>query len=206
MQHENKANYQSIFPCSFHPMSQHFAMRHWAFLFLIPLLANGCTNMLYEKTDWDCRPANDPQLQVFNAARQKDLLIVYNEFSERDKSTASRAYFLYKNQRQVALKEPPQFVSTNLANNLARVPVFNELQTNDAPPLYVVISPPAASFVVCANQTTNLYDLPWYPDSGGKLDRALLSPATATVDVVGGTIIVGGAIYCWLRYGGDSTP
>ncbi len=187
-------------------MLQHFVMRHRVLLFLIPALAGGCTNMLWQKTDWDCYPAPDPQLRVYDATRQKDLLIVYNEFSERTKSTETRAYFLRKNQQRVALKEEPHFVSTNLTRQLTPIPVFQEPQTNFPPPFYVVVSSKAAAFTIYSNQVVNLYDLPWYPDNAGRLDRALFGPAAVTVDIVGGTVIVVGGIYCWLRYGGSSTP
>jgi hypothetical protein len=182
-------------------MAQHFAMRYWALLFLMPLLTGGCTNMLWQQTDWDCHPAPNTPLQVYEAPRQKDLLIVYKEFSERTKTVQTRAYFLQKNQQQVVSREKPHFVSTNLTRRLTPVPVFQEPQTNFPPPLYVVVSPEKAAFTIYSKQATNLYDLPWYPDSAGRLDRALFGPAAVTVDVVGGTVIVAVGIYCYLRFG-----
>ena len=175
-------------------------MRHSALLFLIPVLGGGCTNMLWQKTDWDCYPALDPQLRVYDATRQKDLLIVYNEFSERTKSIQTRAYFLYKNQQRVALKEKPQFVKTNLTRHLTPVPVFQEPQTNLPPPLYVVVLPQTVSFIVYSNQMINGYDLLWYSDSADRLDRALFGPAAVTVDVVGVTVIVAGVIFFYVGY------
>src|ERR1700722_10201519 len=112
-------------------------MRYCLWLFPLLLMSSGCTNMLWQSSDWDCKPANNPNLLVYNVARQKDLLVVYNEFSERNKAIHTRAYLLYKNQGRVALQKRPYFVSIKLARGLPSVPIFQspQISTNYSQPL-----------------------------------------------------------------------
>jgi hypothetical protein len=169
-------------------------MRRCLLLFPLLLISGGCTGMLWQNTDWDCKPDSTPNLRVFDAASQKDLLVVYNEFSERTKTIHTRAYLLNKNQNNVVLQKHPHFVSTNLAGNLPPVPVFQTppIITSLSQPLYVVAPTNAVGFMVYSNQTSiGSFDLPWYSDRTGQIERIALSPVAITVDVV----IVGAAIY-----------
>lgn len=165
-------------------------------LLLLPALVacNGCTGLLWQGTDWDCKPAGNPDLQLFHAVRQNDWLVVYDEISERDEMVRPRAYFLYKNQQRVALRKRPHFVNPRTARGLPTVPVFETLEanTNFSTGLYVVAPTNTASFTIYSNQApVASYDLPWYPDPLGRAERFALSPIMITADVV----IVGAIIY-----------
>jgi hypothetical protein len=164
------------------------------FLLLPLVFGNGCTNLLWQNTDWDCKPASNPNLRVFNAIQKHDLLVVYDEVSERTKAVHTRAYLLYQNQERVLLQKRPHFVSTNLVRNLAPVPLFHAPQpgTNIPEPLYIVAPQYDVTFTVCSNQTAgNSYSLPWYSDRVGQVERFFFSPVAITVDAA----LVGAVIY-----------
>lgn len=170
-------------------------------LSLILAFGNGCTGMLWQNTDWDCKPDNNPNLHVFNAARQQDLLVVYNEFSERTKVVRARAYLLYQNQKLVKQLKPPHFVSTNLARNLPPVPLFQTLPTgtNITESLYVVAPTNDVTFTVYSNQIASVsYSLPWYKDHEGQVERDFLSPVTVTVDAVIVVAAIGVVVGVWV--------
>jgi hypothetical protein len=167
-------------------------------LLLLPLLTGGCTGLLWHYTDWTDRPAINPNLRLFQAGRQKDLLVVYDEYAERSKTVQPRAYLLYKNQERVAQSQCPHFVGIRMAQGLPAVPVFQDsmpLETNSLPGLYAVVSTNTESFLVCSNhQTVSSHNLPMYTDPAGVAERNALMPFAVTVDVS----LVAGAIYCWL--------
>lgn len=75
-------------------------------LLLLPLMTGGCTGLLWYNTDWTDKPAANPDLHLFQVERQKDLLVVYDEYSERNKAVRKRAYLLYKNQQRVEQGQP----------------------------------------------------------------------------------------------------
>jgi len=168
------------------------------FLLLLPLMTGGCTGLLWHYTDWTDRPAINPNLRLFQAERQKDLLVVYDEYSERNKTVLSRAYLLYKNQERVEQNQRPDFVGVRMAQKLPAVTVFQDStppETNSLPRLYAVVSTNTESFLVCSNhQTVSSHNLPMYTDPVGEAERNALMPFAITVDVS----LVAGAIYCWL--------
>ena len=167
-------------------------------LLLLPLMTSGCTGLLWHYTDWTDRPAINPNLRLFQAERQKDLLVVYDEYSERTRSVCSRAYLLYKNQDRVEQNLRPHFVGVRTAQGLPIVPIFPDSlppETNSLPPLYALVSTNTESFLVCSYQQTNsLHNLPIYADPAGELERNALSPVAITLDVT----LVAGGLYCWL--------
>ena len=168
------------------------------FLSLLPLLTGGCTGFLWTNADWSDRPAINPKFRLFQAERQKDLVVVYDEYSERTRSIRARAYLLYKNQSRVEQNLRPHFVGIRMVQGLATVPVFQDPippDTNSLPVLYAVVSTNTESFLVCSNhQTVGSHTLPIYTDPVSVVERNALSPVAVTVDVV----LVAGAIYCWV--------
>jgi hypothetical protein len=167
-------------------------------LLLLPLLTGGCTVFLVNYTDWSNKPAANPHLRLFQAERPKDLLVVYDEYCERTRTTRTCAYLLYKNQNRVELGQSPHFVSTGMTHSLPVVPVFQEPmppETNSLPGLYAVISTNTESFLIYSNrQMIGTNDLPLYADPVGKEERTALLPFAITVDAA----LVAGAIYVWI--------
>ncbi len=174
-------------------------------LLLLPLLTGGCmTHGLWNKAqldDWN-EPADNPMLQLFGASQQKDVLVVYDEHSERQDSTCTRAYFLNQSEQRVEQGRKPHFVSAQLSRELPLIPVLQTLPVaniNFAAPVYAIISTNKQSFTIyLSGQGTN-HDLPVYNDGWGRIDRIALTPIAVTADLT----IIGGYLGClWLYAGG----
>ena len=169
---------------------------------LLPLLTCGCaTNALWNKTQLDAwnEPADNPKLQLFDASRQKDFLVVYDEYSERHDSTRTRAYLLNQNEKRVAQGRKPHFVSAQRSRELPPIPVLQTLpaaNTNFAPAVYTVISTNKQSFTIYSNEQRTNHDLPVYNDGWGQTDRIALTPVAVTADLS----IVGGILGCYFIY------
>ena len=163
----------------------------------MPLFTGGCTYALWQPNRLDAfnQPAPTPHLQLFNAVKNQDLLVVYDEFSERSGSTTPRAYFLYKNNRRIDSQRSPIFVSTNLALNLPPVPVYENPplpDTNSPDQLYAVQGTNFDTFTIYSGQRmVSSHGLPYYSDGVGDFERVLLTPFAVAVDVT----IIGGVIF-----------
>ena len=68
------------------------------FLLLLPLIfGSGCaTQALWDNENLEAvkEPADKPNLRLFDAKRHDDLLVVYDEYSERSNGVRTRAYWL----------------------------------------------------------------------------------------------------------------
>ncbi|HXF10653.1 MAG TPA: hypothetical protein VN625_07715 [Desulfuromonadaceae bacterium] len=161
-------------------------MRFWVFLLLLPsLLTSGCTAMLQEKTEWRCFPADRNHVSMFEANRQKDFLVVYDEHSERRNKDRFRAYYLLRNQDKIAKDSRPDFVSLKLTNGLPVIPVtgLSDALTNVSSGVSVMLTD-YRSFTIYSNQVPMLNGtLPMYPDPMGFRERLFASPVTITVDI-----------------------
>ncbi len=172
---------------------------------LLPLLTSGCaTNALWNKAqldDWN-EPAANSRLQLFDASREKDFLVVYAEYSERHDSTRTRAYFLNQNEQRVGQGRKPHFVSAQLSRELPPIPVWQALppsNTNFPPAVCAVISTDRQSFTIYSRAQRTNHDLPVYNDGWGRTDRVALTPVAVVADLT----IIGGCLgYVWLQGGG----
>ena len=172
---------------------------------LLPLLTGGCaTHALWTKAqldDWN-EPATDSKLQLFDASRQKDFLVVYDEYSERHDSTRTRAYFLNQNEKRVEQGRKPWFVGAQLSRELPPVPVLTALplaNTNSPPAIFAIVSTNRQSFTIYRDEQRTNHDLPVYNDGWGRTDRIALTPVAVVADLT----IVGGCLgYIWLQGGG----
>jgi hypothetical protein len=164
---------------------------------LLPLLTGGCaTNALWNKTQLDAwnEPDDNSRLQLFDASRQKDFLVVYDEYSERHDSTRTRAYFLNQNDKRVEQGRKPHFVSAQLSRELPLVPVLQTLplaNTNFLPTVYAVISTNKQSFTIYSSEQRTNHDMPVYNDGWGRTDRIALTPVAVVADLT----IVGGFLF-----------
>lgn len=179
-------------------------MRRWLPILLwLPLLAGGCvTHKLWTESEMDewNEPAGDPNLRLFRAERQKDVLVVYDEYSERREAIQARAFFLYQNQARLQPRGHPHFVDLDAARGLPPVPLFFSTPANP-PELYGVITQTnRGSFaVVSAGRRTGPYVLPMYADGWGRVEKIAWTPFAVTADVT----IVGGVLGClWIYSGG----
>ena len=169
-------------------------------LFLLTL-GNGCvTKHLWENETlkaWN-QPATNPNLRLFTAKQTDDLLVVYNEYSERSDKTHTRAYWLKENQKLLAQGRSPHFVSPIPASGISAIPVFfaGTNQINQAPP-YALVATNGQSFTLYSvNGNAEPYDLPVYNDQKDKVEKFALTPLATAADIT----IVGGFLgYLYLQ-------
>ena len=175
---------------------------------LLPLLlltfGSGCaTNALWNNGNLEAikEPASNINLRLFDAKRQNDLLVVYDEYSERNDGIRTRAYWLNENETLVNQRLAPHFVNTNLIHNLPSVPVFHASapsETNLTQALYAIVATNQQSFTLYSgNREISSYDLPFYNDGKGRVEKIALTPIAVTADLT----IVGGYIGVWCLYG-----
>jgi len=173
-------------------------------LLLLPLvLGGGCaTKALWDNGNLEAvkEPADQPNLRLFDAKQRDDLLVIYDEYSERNDGIRTRAYWLNENQARVDLRRAPHFASTNLMRHLSPVPVFYAApgETNWTFALYAVVETNRQSFTLyCNNGKISRHDLPTYNDGKGRVEKIALTPVAVTADIT----IIGGYLGVWCLYG-----
>jgi len=166
---------------------------------LILVCQCGCaTHALWDNGNLEAfnEPAANLNLRLFEAKSRNDLLVVYNEHSERNDKLRTRAYWLRQNQARVNQRRPPRFADTNLVHDFPSVPVFPEPVagvTNPAPPLYAMVSTNQQSFTLYTlGQPTGSFDLPVYNDGRGRVLKITLTPISVVADIT----IIGGVVGC----------
>ena len=166
-------------------------------MLLLPVTASGCaTHALWrhtEQLDALKEPADNPNLQLFDARRHDDLLVVYDEYSERSDSIHTRAFWIGRNQKRIEQRREPAFVSTGSTRGLTPVPVLATTNAPDtgSPIVYAVVSADRRSFTVfSADRPTVSYPLPVYDDGSGRAIRIAFTPLSVMADIT----IVGGVI------------
>jgi len=175
---------------------------------LLPLLlltfGSGCATKALWTNGYleDCRePASPVNLHLFDASQKNDLLVVYDEYSERSDRIHTRAYRLNENQSRMAQLRAPHFTNTNLTGNLPSVPVFYEstsIETNLTRTLYAVVATNNQSFTLYSgNREIGSHDLPVYNDGWGRVEKVAMTPLAVTADLT----IVGGYLGCCFIYG-----
>jgi hypothetical protein len=175
---------------------------------LLPLLLlaldSGCaTRALWNNGNLEAvkEPADDINLHLFDAKQKNDLLVVYDEYSERSGKIRTRAYWLNENEARVNQRRAPHFTSTNLTGSLPNVPVFHGSATsgtNLTRTLYAVVATNEQSFTLYSGgQEIGSHDLPFYNDGMGRVEKTVLTPVAVTADLT----IIGGYIGVWFLYG-----
>ncbi len=151
-------------------------------LLSVPLFTGGCTVALWQENSLDAyhKPALDPHLRLYHASERRDLLVVYDDFSERSGVTSTRAYFLYKNDWRIAEERKPFFVDTNLVLKFLPVPVYQNLPVpaaNSSNQLCAVFIADTNNLTVYSGQRmVSSHCLPVYPDAVGNMERVALTP------------------------------
>jgi hypothetical protein len=164
-------------------------------------LLSGCiTKQLWEQKAF-CEPASPPNLQLSFDGRRKDVLVQYDEISERSYRTRHRAYFLYKNLKRLENRHKPRFASP--------VPNLKPLQILAAEPssgmflnqeLYAISATNSASFALYSNgRELGTYELPVYRDGVQLAGQIGLTPVAVTADVlIVGTVV---GVILWAESG-----
>lgn len=171
-------------------------------LLLILLLESGCTYALWNNGNLDAykEPAPTANLRLFASQKQSDFLVVYSEYSERNDSIHTRAYWLNKNESRVENKRIPAFARKNSVDHLPAIPVFYALpdKTDLNWNLYAVCNTNLDTFTLYSdNREIGSYVLPFYKDRWGTIEKVALTPVTVTAD----TAIVGGCAAVLCAYG-----
>lgn len=172
-------------------------------------LVSGCVTKALWTNDnleaWN-EPANDANLRLFEGGTRSELLVVYDEYSERSGGIRARAYWLDKNERRLEERRMPDFVSTNVALQLSAVPVLERSpeRARPAPAFYAILRSNQQSFALYSgNSQISSHDLPEYNDGRGKVEKAALTPLAVTADLT----IVGGVLgYFYLANLCNITP
>jgi hypothetical protein len=170
-----------------------------------PWFLGGCaTRALWQDSTLDAwnEPADQADLRLYDAPRRKDVLVVYQEYSERNDSVHRRTYWLERNRKKIEQKQPPDFVGPQSTRGLAPIPVFAATNAPEAeanwPPLYAVVQTNQHSFIVYSTgQPGQPQRLPVYNDGIGKTKRIALTPLCVVADIT----IVGGFIVCEMSAG-----
>jgi hypothetical protein len=168
-------------------------------LCLLPL-GNGCaTKALWQNNNLEAwkEPAGNSNLHLFAAKQSADILVVYDEYSERSDATRTRAYWLNENRKLINDRRSPHFTSTNVSVGCTAVPVIptGTHQINLSPP-YAVVATNGQSFTLYLDgDTIESHDLPFYNDQKGKVEKFALTPLATAADI---TILGGFLGYCWL--------
>jgi hypothetical protein len=173
------------------------------FLLLPLIFGSGCaTQALWDNENLEAvkEPADKPNLRLFDAKRHDDLLVVYDEYSERSNGIRTRAYWLNQNQTRVDQRRAPHFASPGLMQKLSPVPVFYATpgETNWTFAFYAVVETNRQSFTLyCNNGNISRHDLPTYNDGKGRVEKIALTPVAVTADLT----IIGGYLGVWFLYG-----
>lgn len=172
--------------------------RTFPMLLLLPLLTGGClTHRLWTESrldEWN-EPAATPNLRLFRDDRRGQLLVVYDEFSERREAVRPRAFFLEENKNP----QHPKFVSLRASNELPPVPVFSAAPAGSAAPLFAVTTNAVGFTVFSGDGKSAVYSLPVYDDGTGLWKKIAWTPVAVVADLT----IIGGYLGCvWIYTGG----
>jgi len=173
----------------------------FAFGLCLLTLGNGCaTKALWENSNLEAwkQPATESRLRLFTSEHPDDILVVYDEYSERSDATNTRAYWLKQNQKLVEDRRAPHFVNPNTAAACTVIPVF-AVTTHEInfPSTYALLATNSQSFTLhLSDGAVESHDLPFYNDQKGKVEKLALTPLANVADLT----IVGGVLgYCVLQ-------
>ena len=190
----------------------------WLLIVSMTPLATGCdticdstiTGRLWDAGGVDrCLPAPRPNLKFFRTPGQDDVLVTYDELREKDDAIRRRAFFFKPNVRKLEARKKPKFISPAKWMALRLVPVAEGGTDNAAPGevVFVKVSEDSQEFtLVWRGAELGPYVLPVYVDRGSRVRRALLTPLTATGDVLVVVVsvgVVGGVIFAYGYAGGQ---
>lgn len=154
-----------------------------------------------------CEPLPDPELALFDATSQNDVLVQYSASSDRRDDVLRRSYFLEANRARVLAEKPPHFFHRKPHDDWKAIPVNGQTPSS------------ARCVSTNARATANGKDfivyrqgrppeqckLPDYRDDHNTLRQAALTPLAFTGDIViFGSVIGFVAGYEYLQGGGPN--
>lgn len=158
---------------------------------LLLALTGGCaTKALWHNGRLDAcnEPASKVNLRLFEAKTQTNLLVVYNEFSERNEGVHTRAYWLKENQTRVGRHLAPHFTRASASRKLAAVPVYYDPipEGKNLPrSLCAVVATNQQSFTLyLEDRAIGTHGLPVYNDGKGQVERIALTPIAVAANIV----------------------
>jgi len=166
------------------------------------LLATGCqtvenyslTYRVWDNDSW-CKfsdPLPNPNLALFEATNNADVLVQYDAFSEKHSKVKRRAYYLRPNQARIDAGTKPELVKPSAADGMKPIPVLptQGALTNQPPglPAYAVVTKEGRGFTLYRPmESESTFDLPVYVETSGTPIRIVLTPFA----VAGDTVMVG---------------
>jgi hypothetical protein len=172
---------------------------------LLVLAGSGCmTSALWENDDMEAwkQPADKPNLRLFEGEAQTNLLVLYDEYSERKNNVHPRAYWLKENQTLVDQHVRPHFATVKSKDQVESVPVlYDPLPDGTKLPegLCAVVATNNQSFTLYRdNQIIGSRSLPIYNDGKGRTEKIALTPLAVTADAtIVGPVIAGVIVYLY---------
>ena len=166
------------------------------------LLATGCqtvekyslTYRVWDNDSW-CKfsdPATNPNLALFEATNNADVLVQYDAFSEKHSRVERHAYYLHPSQARVDAEPKLELVKPSAADGMKPIPVLptQGALTNQPSglPAYAVVTKNGRAFTLYRPmEPESAFDLPVYAETSGTATRIVLTPFA----VVGDTVMVG---------------
>ncbi len=179
----------------------------------LPLLSTGCDTMRDSSMTgrlWDaggvnrCLPAPNPNAKFYWMADHQDVVVTYDELREKSDSIRRRAFFFKPNLRRLEDRKKPKFVDPAKIAELSLAPIPEAGRTN-APPqetILVKLSADGQEFTLLWSGTDlGPYALPVYLDRGDETKRFLLTPLTATGDLIVVIAVVAVVVGAVVGYG-----
>ena len=134
-------------------------------------------------------PASNPNLELFRSAKTNDVLVQYDEVRENSDTVQRRAYFLFRNERQIKAGRKPSFVKPGKDAGMKPMPLaYGDLLSTNVPAMdgnYAMASANSNRFTVHLDaQRMGPYELPVYERKTGQVQRSVLTPFAVAGDVV----------------------
>lgn len=170
------------------------------------LVLNGCvTQKLWEERAFR-QPATPSNLELAFDPRRQDVLVRYDEFSDRSFKTQPRAFYLYRNVARLEAGRKPNFVAPSRAAKLVSLPVQpaeNPLLDDPAVELHASLVADGAGFKL-KSRTNELgeFHLPVYADGVQRTGQVLLTPFAVVADIVTAATVIG--LLAWASGGFNS--
>lgn len=167
----------------------------------LALFLCGCvTSALWREADFK-EPSPEPRLNLYEARQAGDVLVSYEEVSDRNGELKRRAFYLNRYAAKQYSEGKPRFVDPKEALKLDSIPVFEPGHEPDSlNGLYAVRGRSPAEFALFNDgQALGSYSLPVYRDGLDQTRRVAVTPFAVVADAV----IIGSVVgLAWVCAGG----
>jgi hypothetical protein len=151
------------------------------------------------------QPSTNLNLALSQTANGKDVLVEYDAEYEKTGHITRRAYLLLQNEKRIAEKKRPAFVSIAKANKLRAAPIEirpeEDLFPTKRAGTYAVVSTNGSCFTLLSDGIEKgPYSLPTYLDARGRALTIALTPLTVTCDLALYTALTASVIGIFAAY------